>query len=93
MGKMMACVMGAALSLSMLGCDDGPVRKAINCNKICEEVDDCFDGELDSSECKDSCVDDVETDSAQECAECLRGDSCRECSVECAGVGIDMLFN
>jgi hypothetical protein len=93
MGKTMAWMTGAALALGMLGCDDGPVRKAVNCNRICEEVDECFGDDIDSSECKDSCNDDVDTDAAQECAECLRGDTCRECSVECAEVGIDMLFN
>jgi hypothetical protein len=93
MGKLMALTMGAAMSLSMLGCDDGPVRKAINCNRICEDFDDCFGNDVDNSECKDSCKDDVTAKDAQECAECLRGDSCTDCSLECAPVGIDMLFN
>jgi hypothetical protein len=92
MSKGTVWMMGAALVLSMAACDDGPVRKAINCNRICEEYDNCF--ELDNSECKDNCNDDVDTDVAQECAECLRDeDSCRDCSLQCAGVGIDMLFN
>lgn len=93
MGKLMAwTLMGAALSLSMAGCDDGPVRKAINCNRICEDFDECLGDDINEGECKDNCRDDVDTDNAQECAECLRGDSCRDCSVECAPVGIDMLF-
>ena len=84
---------GAVLSLALAGCDDGPVGKAINCGNICDHFNECLP-DVDESECRSECKDDVDRNDVETCAECLEDkDSCKDCSVDCAGVGIDMLFS
>ena len=87
-------MIGAATFWVMLaagGCDDGPVGKAINCAKICDKLDACLPN-VDEAECREDCSDDAANDDAAKCADCLDGDSCGECSLKCAGVGLSLLF-
>lgn len=84
---------GAVLSLAAAGCDEGPVGKAINCRTICDHFNNCLP-DVDESSCREDCKDDVDHDQVEQCAECLEDeDSCKDCSADCAGVGIDMLFS
>ena len=95
MGKIANWTLGIAVSLTALaasGCDDGPVGKAINCGQICDKFETCLSN-VDEAKCRENCRDDASKDDAAQCADCLDGDSCSECSVKCSGVGLSLLFS
>ncbi|MFM2415726.1 MAG: hypothetical protein RL385_449 [Pseudomonadota bacterium] len=79
------------VGLTGLGCDNGPVGKALNCAKICDKFHSCF-ASVDESTCREECRDDAAKSDVASCSECLDTDSCTQCSARCAGVGIDLLF-
>ena len=83
-------VMAVALAMLAIGCDDGPVKRRINCIEICNKVEDCVgDSNFSKAECKDQCNDE-DADAVDQCDECLSDqDSCIEktaCTAECGGV-------
>jgi len=73
------------------GCDNGPVGKALNCREICDKFDHCLP-DVDQTKCRQDCKDDADKHDVAKCSDCLDGNSCGECSGDCAGVGIDLLF-
>ncbi len=83
--------MWVAGAMMFAGCDDGPVGKAINCRQICEKVNDCVPG-VDESKCRSDCKDDGDKSDVTTCSDCLDGDSCIECTADCAAVGVDVLL-
>lgn len=79
-----------ALAAFSVGCDDGPVKKRVNCISICNKFEDCVgDENYSKDECKDECRDE-DGDKVDSCQDCLESqDSCTErltCVDECAGV-------
>lgn len=82
----------AMLAMMAMGCDDGPVKKRVNCISICNKFEDCVgDSNYSVSECKDECKEN-DGDRIDECQDCLESqDSCTEkltCTNECSGLGI-----
>ncbi len=90
MSKAAAWTMMAMLML-FVGCDNGPVGKALNCREICSKAQDCLPN-FDESKCRSDCKDDASKDDVAKCSDCLDGDSCVECAADCTGVGIDVLI-
>lgn len=92
MAKKITTTIGALLALTICSCD-GPVEKAIDCARICNEANDCIDG-FDEAKCKRDCKEDADQDDADKCEQCLKNqDSCKEdtrCSVQCAAVGLSI---
>jgi hypothetical protein len=95
MAKKITTTIGALLALTICSCD-GPVEKAIDCARICDEANDCIGGDFDEKECRQDCREDADQDDADKCEQCLKDqDSCAEdtkCTAECAAVGISIAF-
>jgi len=87
----------SAILSVLIGCDDGPVEKRLDCITICNEAEDCVGGkDFDKAECKEQCNEDAEADDIDRCQQCLNNqDSCAEdlkCTAECTGVLADIVF-
>lgn len=87
-------IMAALFAVAALstGCDDGPVKKRVNCISICNKFEDCVnEDDYSVADCKEECREN-DGDKIDECQDCLESqDSCTEklaCSAECAGLGI-----
>jgi hypothetical protein len=95
MAMKITTTIGALLALTICSCD-GPVEKALDCAKICDEANECIGGDFDEAKCRKECKEDADQDDADKCEQCLTGkDSCTEdtrCSVQCAAVGISIAF-
>lgn len=87
----------SAMLSSLIGCDDGPVEKGLDCATICNQVAKCVGGDdFDQMECRQECRADADGDAADRCQQCLSDqDSCAEdakCVTECADVGFDLVW-
>lgn len=79
-----------ALATGFVACSDAD--EAIDCAKICDEIQECYDDDYDTEACRDRC-DRVSTDDnevADRCERCLDDTSCTEqaftCQDECASI-------
>jgi len=68
------------------GCSD--VGEAIDCDQMCNELERCFDDDLDVRDCAERCEDRVEdnalADKLDACTDCLDDDrSCSEADAAC----------
>jgi hypothetical protein len=95
MAKKITFTLGALLALTIYSCD-GPAEEAIDCERICDEADECISGDFDEAECRQECREDADQDDADTCEACLKdADSCGEnttCAAACAGVGLSVIF-
>jgi hypothetical protein len=95
MASRITTTLAALFALTICSCD-GPVEKAIDCARICDEADECVSGDFDKSECRQECKSDASQDEADDCENCLKdADSCGEnvkCAVACGGVGLAVFF-
>jgi hypothetical protein len=69
------------------GCSD--VGEAIDCDQMCNELERCFDSNINVRDCAERCEDRVEdnalADKLDACTDCLdRDQSCSEADAECA---------
>lgn len=97
MAKKITTTFAALLALTVWGCN-GPVEKAIDCAKICDEAGDCVGGnDFDEKACRQDCREDAKQSDADQCEQCLQDQkSCAadaKCTLECTGVGIAVVFN
>lgn len=65
------------------------IERTYDCAKICEKYADCYDDDLDKSECVDSCEDQGEADPdfaemAGSCEACIDDISCLEATLDCS---------
>ena len=79
-------VLTTAALLSTGGCS--AIGEAIDCDQLCEKVEDCLYDDLDVHVCADRCEDRVDDSALAEkldqCTDCLdHGVSCREMADEC----------
>jgi hypothetical protein len=87
-GMVAFCGLGL-VSLVGAGCDD--VDNAIDCAKICNKYEECFDEDYDTEDCIDRCEDlgdedEALQDQADECESCIDDRACAEtfpCANEC----------
>jgi hypothetical protein len=85
-----ALVVGSGLALVSLvgsGCDD--LDQAVDCAKICNRYQECFDSDYDVNGCVDRCEDNADddeafADAADACESCIDDRACAE-SFPCAG--------
>jgi hypothetical protein len=80
-------LVGFGLVAYTSGCSE--VGEAIDCDQICNDIERCFDGELDVRDCAERCEDRVDenalADKLDACTDCLDRDlSCSEANEECA---------
>jgi hypothetical protein len=70
------------------GCSE--VDEAIDCDQMCNRIEECFDADLDVRDCAERCEDRVENDALADkldaCTDCLDRDehSCAEAEEACA---------
>ncbi|MCA9579567.1 MAG: hypothetical protein R3B40_09340 [Polyangiales bacterium] len=77
----------ALLALNTTGC----AEEFIDCTDICTDVEDCVGDEFGVRDCRQSCVDQSQN-AINECDACLDStDTCGDCLVECAPLGLMML--
>lgn len=70
-----------------LGCSN--VAERIDCSKVCNRYQECFDSDYDVDKCVDECSNDDDVNEADQCEACIDGASCTEsfaCVSECAGI-------
>jgi hypothetical protein len=79
------------VAMTGVGCDNGPVGKALNCAQICDKFHSCF-ARVDESSCREKCREEATKSDVATCSDCLDSDSCTQCGSSCVGVGIDLLF-
>jgi hypothetical protein len=85
---------GVIAAFALVGCESADT--VVDCSQICNEYQQCIDGDEDVGECVNHCNDHAEADEDFEdavdvCENCLDdADSCleggTECLTECAGV-------
>lgn len=77
---------GTTLLTTVGGCSD--VGEAIDCDQMCNRMQDCIDGDIDVRDCAEKCEDRVDekplADKLDACTDCLdRDPSCKEAIDEC----------
>jgi hypothetical protein len=69
------------------GCSE--VGEAIDCDQMCNKMEDCFDSDLDVDDCTERCEDRADdnalADKLDACTDCLdRGVACSEVADDCS---------
>ena len=86
--KTSICAIAALFAVSVVGC--GEAERTYDCAKICDKYAECFNDQLDNSECVDKCEDAGDRDDsfetkASKCEECLDdAGSCADKTLSCA---------
>jgi hypothetical protein len=79
--------------VTMFGCSS--IDNVIDCHKICDRYQSCFDKSYDTDACADRCHDQSSQDpnyqdKANQCEACIDDKSCASatfnCASECAGI-------
>ena len=71
----------------LAGCSQ--VSEKIDCTKVCNRYQECFDSDYDVDACVDECSNNDDVNEADECESCIDDLSCTEsfaCTPECAGI-------
>lgn len=90
MTKLLSAFLISTFALFNAGCGAADeVERTYDCAKICDKYADCYDDDLDKSECTDTCEDhgDADADFAEqagECESCIDDSSCLEATFDCA---------
>lgn len=76
----------SAIAFVGMGCSEAD--RTIDCAQICEKWENCFEEDVDNSDCVDTCEDAADADEDFErkvdnCEGCLDNTSCSEATVEC----------
>lgn len=81
----------SGIVLLSAGCNEAAdkAERTYDCVQICDKYADCYDDDLDKTECVDSCEANGDADpdfeeQASDCEECIDGSSCLEATVDCA---------
>jgi hypothetical protein len=75
-------------ALTSIGCAEA--ERTFDCAKICNKYAECIDDGVDKADCTDRCEDHAQNDDtfeeqANECEDCVTGESCTDSTVECSG--------
>jgi hypothetical protein len=89
--KLLSVTFISTIAFFAVGCGDAAdeVERTYDCAKICDKFADCYDDDLDKSECVDTCEDKGEADpdfeeQADQCEACIDDSSCVEATFDCA---------
>jgi hypothetical protein len=79
-------LVASGLLVSNTGCSE--IGEAIDCDQMCNQLQDCIDGDLNVRDCAERCEDKVDdntlADKLDACTDCLDHDpSCKEAVDEC----------
>ena len=80
---------GALLAPLLMSTSCTQAQERIDCQKVCDRYQECFDSDYDVAACVDRCDDTDDVNDAAECESCIDGLSCTEsfaCTTECAGL-------
>lgn len=91
MTKIFGSIIIATFALLNAGCGDAAdkVERTYDCAQICDKYADCYDDDLNKSECVDTCESKGDADpefeaQASDCEACIDDSSCLEATIDCA---------
>lgn len=91
MNKVSSAILISTFAVLTAACSDADdkIERTYDCGQICDKYAECYNDDLDQSECVDSCEANGDADpdfeaDADECEACIDDSSCVEATLDCA---------